>query len=90
MPDIKTKNNKLTNLKITINEYKKDINEVILKLNNLMDNLDIYFSINNYIINNFQKRNRNFSMLQNLNYINSNIDEFIKDINNIKNNFKII
>ena len=44
-----------------------------------------YKEINNYIIDIYETRNRNFEDLQNLNEIHSNVLNLLKELNNIIN-----
>ena len=88
IPNINNLNNKMNDLKKWIDEYKNYAKKIIEKLNNNIENLNIYYKINNDIINNFEVRNRNFPILQNLNDINTHINDFlenfkIKNINTI-------
>ena len=52
-------------------------------MNNIINNLDIYYDIYKDIINNYNERNRNYQSLM-------NIDEFIKYKNKIINDIKNI
>ena len=67
-------------LKKYIDELNNEINDIIEKLIDIKDNLEIYYKISNNIFNN---KNRNYEKLQNIN-------EFIKYNNKIINNIKII
>ena len=81
IPDIKQLKNKLGELKSIIDEFKVFINDIILKLNEVTNNYEIIYTINNNIINNYQRKNRNFTILNNINAITLNIDKVIQDIN---------
>jgi len=88
IPNINNLNNKMNDLKKWIDEYKNYAKKIIEKLNNNIENLNIYYKINNDIITNFEVRNRNFPILQNLKDINTHINDFlenfrIKNINTI-------
>ena len=85
MPDLNNINNILKKLKIKIDEYKYFINEIIKKLNNLSDNLEIYFKIYNDIIQAYNIKNRNFVLLENMNDINTYIYKSIENLNMIIN-----
>ena len=90
IPDSKLLKTKLNELRKKIDEYKKKIDEIIQKLNNIMENFEIYYNINDYIIKNYEKKNRNYSILQNMNNINNSIDKFIEKIKlNQKNIYEI-
>ena len=79
--DIKELRKKMNNLKIVINKFKTNLEEIINKFKKLEDNLDIYYNINNNIINNYEKsKHRNYNILINLNTINNNIVDEIKKL----------
>ena len=59
----------------------KDIKEIINKLNEVMENIEIYYNICNNIINNYNIKNRNYQILKNMKEV-INIDS-IEDINNL-------
>jgi len=40
---------------------------MINKLNKVMDNIDIYYNISKNMIKNYEKKNRNYIILQNIN-----------------------
>ena len=75
-------NNNINELEIKIDKLK---NEIINKLNKIINNMDIYYNINKNIINNNNIRNRNYQILMNLNNINKYNNNIINDINNIIN-----
>ena len=83
IPNTKLLRNKINELRNKIDEYKKHLNEIIIKLNNLMEYYEIYYNINENIINNYGKNNRNYCTLQNVNYINMNIDNVIENLNTL-------
>ena len=51
--------------------------------------MDIYYKINNNIINNYNINKRNYYILQNIFNIKNNNEILIKDLNNLINNDKI-
>ena len=85
IPDVNKMKNNFKELRNKIEEYKNFILEVINKLNSVMENLDIYYKINNDILSKFEMKNRNYLILQNMNNINISIYNCIEDINNIIN-----
>jgi hypothetical protein len=89
MPDMNQINKQLTELKSAIDKYKKDINEIISTLNNLIQNLDYYYSISFRIVNNYEIKNRNYSIFQNIEAISNSNKNLINDINNITNETSI-
>ena len=94
--DIMPSNDKIkenmNKLKESIDIFNKNIEEIINKLKKVKENMEIYFKINNNIINNYIiEKNRNYEILQNINEINNNIYGEINKINNDENiNNKII
>ena len=93
MPDKDACQKELENLDLTIKSLKKNIKEIVTKLNLLNDSLDNYFEIYSNMVKNFDMRKRNYSSLQNINDIKQynnffmqKITEIIND-NNIKTKF---
>ena len=76
-------NNELKQLEEAKNKLQNDIDDIILKLNRIKNNIEIYYNINKNIINNFNKEKINYEILYNINYI-YNID-IIENINDIIN-----
>ena len=83
----------LNELRIKIDKYKEAIDKFKQDLDNIILNFEIYYSINDNIIKNYDKKKRNYQMLTNikelennnikiLNYLN-NLD-FKKDLNRLK------
>ena len=90
IPDIDKLKEKMNELKEEIDKFNSNIKDIINKLYKVMGNMEIYYKINENILNNYEKKIRNYIMLQNINEINNNILEEIKDINdNINENNKI-
>jgi len=61
---------------------------MINKLNKVIDNIDIYYNISKNMIKNYEKKNRNYIILQNINEINNNV--IINEINKINEDNNII
>ena len=79
--DIKKLRKKMDNFNIIIKKFKNNLEDIIIKLKNLQNNLDLYYTINNDIINTYEmNKNRNYNLLVNLNNINNDID---KEINKL-------
>jgi len=76
---------KLDELKKSINLFKDYINKIMEILNNVKDNLDNYYKIEEYIFNNYDKNERNYEILYNINELINFNDIIIKDINNENN-----
>ena len=79
MPDLKDINNELNYFNKSIEQYKKNISNIIQKLNNLIKKADISYKICNDIIQNFEKKKRNYRILFNIN----EIKNLMKNINKI-------
>ena len=67
-------------LKIIINKCIKDIEEIIDKLNNVIYNIEAYYQIYNDIIENYEIQNRNYQILQNINYMSKYNDGLINEL----------
>jgi len=75
----------MENLKLIIDKFKnkiKIIKEILIRITNMME---IYYKINNNIINNYSMNKRNYIKLMNLNNIKNNNENLIKELNNIIN-----
>ena len=87
------KNNALKNsmkdLKNVIENFKYKINIIKEILDILINTFNLYYKINNNIIDNYNINKRNYYILQNLNNIKNNNEVIIKYINNIINNNEI-
>ena len=76
----------MNKLKELINILKNNIEDIKNKLNKVIENMQIYYNINNDLINNFKINKINYEILLNLQEINNNkIIETINNINNDKN-----
>ena len=83
--DIIELRNKMNKFEIAINKLKINLEEIIKKLENTIENMKIIYNINNNILNNYEKtKKRNYKILLNLNYMNEYIEN---EINNIKNKY---
>ena len=89
MPNEEELKDRILNLKERINDVKKDIKDIISKLERLTEYLDKYFKINNDIINNFDIKKKNYSIMQNIIFLKKYNTNFILKINNIINNNNI-
>ena len=74
-------NNYLKNLKESIEKLKREIKEIIKKLENIIINMDIYYKLSDNIINNNEKRN--YEILTNINEFIKTNNSIIKDIEHI-------
>jgi len=89
IPKIDEYKNKLNELRESIDKLKENINGIIDNLNKVIENIEIYYTISNEIINNYDNKNINYEILYNINEININNENIIKDINNINNDKNI-
>ena len=83
--DIKNLRKKMNELKDVINKFKINLESIIIKLKKLEDNLDMFYSINNDIVNNYEKnKNKNYKVLINLNSIKDSIN---KELDKLKDDY---
>ena len=75
-------NEYMKELRTSIDKLKINIEQIKNKLDKVIENMEIYYNINNDIINKYEKKNRNYEILHNLIEINNNnIVEEINEIN---------
>ena len=79
----------LDDSKKVIIKFKEDINEIISKLNAIILYIDNYYNIYNELINNFNIREKNYIILQNVNDMKLFNENFIKSIDKIINDKSI-
>ena len=82
-PNIVEIKNKMNEMKKTIDLLDVHIKEIIKCLNNVKENMDIYYEIYNNIINNYDENKNNYEVLQNL--IDINNDNIIEEIKHVIN-----
>jgi len=91
MPNMKDTKNRLLEIKTEIESLKSKVEDIINqmtnRLNEIIKFLDIYYGISNDILNNFEKKNRNYQILENIKEIRVNNEIFgrLKNINKMKN-----
>ena len=87
MPNLDTLKEKLSGVKQAINTFNEKIKNIIRKLNELSEAIDIYYNIQNEMVNNYDMKNKNYNSLFNINQIslNDEILEKLKNINQIQN-----
>ena len=83
--DEKILRNKMNEFENVINKLKINIEGIIIKLKNIIENMNIIYNINNNILKRYENKNRNYKLLLNLNYMNKYIEN---EINNIKDKYK--
>ena len=78
MPNMDQLKEQLLEIKKVIEVFNVKIKEIIKKLNDLANAMDIYYEIQNNILNNYDMRNKNYHILQNIKEITANNDIFEK------------
>jgi len=73
----------IAQFRIKIDEFNKNVNDIIKILNNTMDNIEIYYNICNDILNNFEIKKKNYYILQSIKEFFNYIEIIKKDINKI-------
>ena len=79
----------MENLKNAISKFKNKIKIIKEILDKTINILDTYYSLNNEIVNNYDVSKRNYNLLQNLNYLNTNNAQLTKEIDDVINNDKV-
>ena len=88
---IKNQINELQTNIAKYNEKKEEILKNIRKiLNKITNNMEVYFNINNNIFKDYERKKRNYYLLNNLNEIINNNNKIIKDLNEITNENNIL
>ena len=90
LPDEKKIKNDLKEFRKSVDNFKNEIEEIITKLNNLSENIEIYYSIFDNIVKANDNTKRNYQMLRNFKEFDNYINFFIKDINKVINDDNII
>ena len=86
---IKNKYDNHEELRTKIKKLKKEINDIIKRLNKFLNIIDIFYNISNNIFSNFKIKNNNYQSLINMNNLFDFNNIIIKDIDNILNEKKI-
>ena len=73
-----------------IDIFNNNINDIIKKLEKVKDNIEKLYKINCEIINNYDVKNVNYELLQNINKINNFNINIIQDLNRISNENNIM
>ena len=76
----------LNDFKNKVNKFNNTINDIISSFNIVKDNLDNYYKLVEYLINNYEPKERNYEILYIIDKIAINNKEIVKDINNINSN----
>ena len=77
--------NKLEELKNSISTFNENVNKVIEVLNKAKEKINTYYKLEEIIFNNFDKNERNYELLYNINELISNNNTIINDIKSINN-----
>ena len=85
LPNIKKIKEDINNFNSHREKLKKDIQDIINKLNIVLKTLNEYFSIYEDIINSYEVKKRNYFLLQNIHDITKFNESIIKDIDQITN-----
>ena len=81
LKDMKNLRNSMKILEEDINKFKMNIEEIINKYKKIIENLDIYYNINNNIIKEYEmNKNRNYMLLNNIKSIDRAIEIEIRNI----------
>ena len=83
-PDKQKANNIIKEMKKQKEEFNNTTHNIITKLQEMNKTIDILYNINETIIKNYNQKNRNYQLYQNINTINNNI--IWQKINKINNN----
>ena len=83
LPDKNKLNEEKNYLKNIIDKFRKDINEIINKLNYIIINIENYYNIYNDLISGYEMHNRNYQILQNIKCISKYNSIIINDLNAI-------
>ena len=76
-------------MKNVVNEFKWKVHAIKEILDRTINLMDLYYKINDNIIENYNINKRNYHNLQNLNYLKNNNEKIIKDLNDLINNDNI-
>jgi len=90
IPDMNEVGNNINRLKNSIDIFKNDIKKIKNELNKVIENFDIYYNLSYNLIKNYESKNRNYEILQNINEINAYNNIIINDINNINKDNNIL
>ena len=81
LPKIDLMKTQMNELRINIDKYKEIFNELKKKIfDKIIENMEIYYNINDNLIKYYEKRIRNYQHLMNINEIINNNNKVIKDL----------
>ena len=81
-PDISLSKTKVEEIKLETEILSNQINNINKMVNELLDELNIYYEIDKNILKNYEAKNRNYQILQNINQISVN-NEILQKLKNI-------
>ena len=82
---LKNKEMDINELRIKIDDLKKEINEKDDRYNKVLENMEIYYNLANRLKSNYNIRKKNYKKLININNITDYNKEIVKDIDKIIN-----
>ena len=75
--------NKFKSIEYLINEIKKSVEFIKNKLNYFIENIDIFYKINKNLVDNYDLKNRNYEILQNLKDVLNNNNFLINELKSV-------
>ena len=86
LKEIKDLRKKMNYLKRVINKFKENLEETMLKMKKIMEYMDIYYNINNYILSIYESNDKiNYNKSKNIDNINTSITKELDNLKNIYN-----
>ena len=82
---LKNEKNKMNEVKLKIDDLKKEIPNNTSESKEVIDNIEAYYNIKNNLINIYKTRHNNYYILKNINNMNNYEENIIKDFNKILN-----
>ena len=73
----------MKNLKNVLDKIRYKINSIKEVLNHMLRIFDLYYKINNELVQNYNINKRNYYKLRNMNYLKDNNETLIKELNNV-------
>ena len=76
---------KFSDFRDAVNLFNNNINDIIAYLNGMKESMVHYYKLKEFLMNNYQEKERNYEILFNINEIAKNNNEIIAHINRINN-----
>ena len=86
LPDKQKLEEDRNNLWTAVEQFEKDIQNIIQIFNEVVRNIQFYYNLYDNIINNYEIQNRNYIILQNINYFSKYNISFISELKKIIEN----